>query len=279
MPLASLFLTNFQVSEAAVSAAALKKAVPSKVRIMPGSEYTSGGASSTTSIFVPFASHTNCISNIKVSKKGLTAKITREERHSVNYSDETYPSYGVIGLYAEKEGTYKVSFDVLNEKGGKKLYSKTVTVYVKSDAPVASFKYAGKTNIWGVQTKAKGKLSVKMAKGYKLKSIEVGKYVYQEAESKDTSSGSNIDIYKSQKTEMVYTKVKNNSTITLSTVPNYSSTYQKQYYSYSDDYTYSYFYRYLRDYILAETSVKITYIDKYTKQETTTYYTLYRFAK
>lgn len=277
----SLFLTNFQVSEAAtsVSATALKKAVPSKVRIYPGNEYTSGSSTSTTSIFVPFASRTNCISNIKVSKKGLTTKVTCEERRGKGYNSETYENYGIIGLYSEKEGTYKVSFDVLNKKGGKKLYSKTVTVYVKYDYPVASFKYAGKTDVWSIQSKTKGKLSVKMTKGYKLKSIELGKYVYKKAENRDNSEGSNIDIYKKQETEMVYTKVKNNSTIKLSTVPDYSSVYSKYYTQYSDGDIYSSFYRYLRDRIVANTSVKITYIDKYTKQECTIYYDLQCFAK
>lgn len=275
----SLFLTNVQTSEAAVSTSVsdLKKAVPAKVRIMPAKEYTSGGYSSNDTIYVPFASHKNCIANIKVSKNALKAKVTREYKH---YSGLNYDShYGIIGLYCEKEGTYKVSFDVLKEKGGKKLYSKTVTVYVKSDDPIKSFKYAGSTNTWDVQTKAKGKLSVKMAKGYKLKSIEVGKYVYKDKEIKNSTNEYGSEQSESQITEMVYTKVKNNSTITLGTIPYYDSSYSKSNYQYSDDSTYNYYSKYLWTRILAETSIKVTYTDKYTKKDVTVNYTLYRLAK
>lgn len=81
---------------------------------MHGIEYTTESSLGDTVIFVPFASQTNCISNIKVSKKGLKAKVTQEEKCSDNYySNKTYKNYGIIGLYSEKEGNYKVSFDVL----------------------------------------------------------------------------------------------------------------------------------------------------------------------
>lgn len=268
----SLFLSAGQVSEAASSASALKKAIPSKIRIMPYTEYVYGNYESTTTIFVPYASYDNCISNIKVSKKGLQAKITRESKYdnpSTNYSN-----YGVIGLYATKEGVYKVSFDVLTKKGGAKLYSKTVTVYVKSDSPFASATYAGKSNWYSLQKKNKGKLSIKMNKGYKLKSIEVGTYKKNAPEKSSYSSDSYSYIDTRESSSLVYKKVKNNSVITLGTNGNYSSSY----YCSKSDYSYSLSSSLDND-ILATTIIKVTYVDKYTKKNAVASYYLYRMAK
>lgn len=268
----SLFISMGQPTEASASAAALKKAVPSKVRIMPYNEYNYGSSTTTTSIFVPFASYDNCIANIKVSNNALKAKQTSENKYEE--STDTYPYYGIIGLYSTKEGTYKVSFDVLKKKGGAKLYSKTVTVYVKSDNPFVSVKYAGKSNLNSVQKKAKGKLSVKMSKGYKLKSIRVGVYTKNAPEKSDYSNEYYTYYSTSESSDLTYKTVKNNSVITLGTNTNY-------YYSYSLSKSDSYYslYRYLSDRILAPTLVEITYIDKYTKKPCVTTYYLYRYAK
>ena len=267
----SLFLSAGQVSEAAVSVSTLKKAVPSKVRIMPYNEYLSGDYTSTTSIFVPYATSKNCISNIKVSQKGLYAKMTNEQKY--DDSSDTYPYYGVIGLYANKEGTYKVSFDVLKKKGGAKLYSKTVTVYVKSDSPFAYAKFAGKSNWSSVQKKNKGKISFKMNKGYKLKSIEVG--TYQRSEEKDNySSEYSTSSTTKVSSTLVYKKVKNNSVITLGT----NGDYYSYNYSYKSDYSTSLSHN-MYDDMLATTIVKVTYVDKYTKKNADAYYYLYKIAK
>lgn len=267
----SLFLSVGQVSQAAVSASTLKKAVPSKIRIMPYNEYVSGDYTSTTSIFVPYASSSNCISNIKVSKKGLYAKMTNEQKY--DDSSDTYPYHGVIGLYASKEGTYKVSFDVLKKKGGAKLYSKTVTVYVKSDSPFATAKFAGKSNWYTVQNKSKGKISFKMNKGYKLKSIEVG--TYQRTEEKDNhSSEDSTSSTTKVNSALVYKKVKNNSVITLGT----SGNYYYYHYSYKSDNSRNLSHN-MGDNMLATTTVKVTYVDKYTKKNAEAYYYLYKIAK
>lgn len=269
----TLFLSVGQVSQAASSASALKKAVPSKVRIMPYNEYSIANSTSTTAIFVPLASYDNCISNIKVSNSALKAKQTHEYKSET--SDSVYPYYATIGLYAVKEGTYKVSFDVLTKKGGAKLYSKKVTVYVKSDSPFSSVKYAGKScESYNIQTKSKGKLSIKMNKGYKLKSIEIGTYTRNTPVKSDNSRENYISTKTNQTSTLTYKKVKNNSVITLGTSSNYSYTYSL---TKSEDYRYIYYY--LNDRILAQTTVKITYVDKYSKQNCEAYYYLYRMAK
>lgn len=268
----SLFVSMGQQTEAASSVSALKKAVPSKVRIWPNTQYTYGGVSSNTTIFVPYASFDNCIANIKVSNKALKVRTTKE--YKVEESMDTYPYYGIIGLYASKEGTYKVSFDVLKKKGGAKLYSKTVTVYAKSDEAISYVKYAGKKNPSGVQRKAKGKLNVKLNKGYKLKSIRVGVYTRNKAKDEDYSNEYSTSWSKSQNSSLTYKTVKNNAMITLGTKTNYDESY-----SYTKSESYYDIYHSFSDTILAPTHVEITYIDKYSKQPCTATYTLYRFAK
>lgn len=271
----SLFLSVGQVSEAAASATALKKSIPSKMRILPYSEYSYDSTPLRThasAIYVPFASYDNCISNIKVSSSALKAKYT--SAYKTDSPDSIYPSFGGIGLYATKEGKYKVSFDVLTKKGGPKLYSKTVTVYVKSDSPFSSVKYAGKDIVNRIQTKAKGKLRIKMNKGYKLKSIEVGTFSRNTPQKKDNSYENYVSTSTYESSSLTFKKVKNNSVITLGTNTNYNYRYEL---TKRDDYYY--LGHNLEDTILAQTVIQITYVDKYTKENCIATYHLYRMAK
>lgn len=268
--------------DAAPSAATLKKAVQNRVRIMPYDDYTSSGSNSSTDIiYVPYMSKENRIGNIKVSNKALHAKQTYYYSQTSDLGSgfdykKTFPNYGCIALYSEREGKYTVSFDVLSKKGGKKLYSKKVTVFVKADEPIKYVKYGGKKVEYDtVVSKKTGKLSVKMGKGYKLKSIRVGKFQITTDENKTEEYS--FGTYKRRKLdgEAVYSKVKNNKNITLSetAMNKYQSISESNY----DDY-YSY-YSYISDKILAETIVEITYIDKYTKTPTVVEYSIYCFSK
>ena len=264
----TLFSSSAFSSEAATkSVAQLKKAIPSKVRIYPNSEYTSNG------VKVYINNDENYITNIKTSSKNLKAKVAYK-----NYYSSSEDNYASIGLYATKEGTYKLSFDVFNKKGGKKLFTKKVTVYAKADAPFKSIKYAGSSNLYDIQKKASGKLSVKLNKGYKLKSIEVGTYSYIDQVDKNETSENSVAIEKKYSTELKYKKVKNNAKITLGTIP--SSYYNYRYENEKNDYSsYLYVYKSLSSDLIANTNIRITYIDKYTKEEVTTSYTIRRFAK
>ena len=259
-----------------MSVKALKKAVPSVVRIYPHNQYTYVSQDFTTAFYVPFLTSNNCIANIKTSTKNLIAKVCEEtKRVSESNNIGDYSNYSVIGLYATKEGKYKVSFDVLQKKGGKKLYSKTVTVYVKSDSPFKSITYNGKDMYMNpIQTKAKGKLKVKMNKGYTLKSIEVGTYTktVDKKESDENSKSEEI------RYEMTYKKVKNNSTIQLGTKGGYSYNLSTSQYQWDDYKSYSYS-CHLNDYILADTCVKVTFVDKYTKKSAIYTYYLQQFSK
>ena len=264
----TLFSSSAFASEAATkSAAQLKKAIPSKIRIYPNSEYTSNG------LKVVINDDENYITNIKTSSKNLKAKVAYK-RYYTNNDD----NYAAIGLYATKQGTYKLSFDVLNKKGGKKLFTKKVTVYAKTDAPFKSVKYAGNSNLYDLQTKGSGKLSVQLNKGYKLKSIEVGTYSYVDKVDTNETSENSVSIEKRYRTELKYKKVKNNSKITLGTIP--SSSYSYRYENTKNDYSSRlYISKSLSSDLIANTYVRITYIDKYTKEEITSSYTIRRLAK
>ena len=81
------------------------------------------------------------VKNIKTNSKNLIAKNTRY--YTSTSTDEYTNPYAEIGLYAKKEGTYKVTYNIC-DKAGKKLSSGKVTVYAKNDSPVKSAKFANK---------------------------------------------------------------------------------------------------------------------------------------
>ncbi len=268
--------------DAAPSAATLKKAVQNRVRIMPYNDNKNSGTNSSTDvIYVPYMSKENRIVNIKVSNKALHARQTYYYSQTGDLGSEfdyikTFPNYGCIALYSEKEGKFTVSFDVLSKKGGKKLYSKKVTVFVKADEPIKYVKYGGKKLEYNtVVSKKTGKLSVKMGKGYKLKSIRIGKYQITTDENKTEEYS--FGTYKSKKLEgeAVYSNVKNNKNITLSETAMYKHQFTSES-IFGDSYSY---YNYMGDGILAETIVEVTYIDKYTKTPTVAVYSIYCFSK
>ncbi len=184
------------------------------------------------------------VKNIKTGSKNLIAKNTHY--YTSTSSDEYANPYASIGLYAKKEGKYTVSYDIC-DKAGKKLSSGKVTVYVKNDSPFKSVKFAGKELTSALTAKKSGKLSVSMNKGYKLKKITVTTY---------NKAGK----------EVVKT-MKNNGTLKLGE------------YAQVNDNSYSDGSRYFYTSLAARTHVKITYIDKYTKQECESTYTLSRLAK
>lgn len=183
------------------------------------------------------------VQNINTGSKNLIAKNTH---YYTTSSDDTYTdTYASIGLYAKKTGKYTVTYDIC-DKAGNKLSSGAVTVYVKNDLPVKSVKFAGKEVNYSLTSKKSGKLSVKMNKGYTLKKITVTTY---------NKAG-----------KEVVKALKNNSTLKLGEYA----------YIYDNSYSSS---RYYSTSLAARTKITITYIDKYTKQECETVYSLSRLAK
>lgn len=252
MLLAALFLFTGLLVGSCITASAAAQ-VPKKVRIRPGSTYDS--------FEMTLSEPGDVIKNIKTSSNDLKAKETAIHI-SVSSEGETTRNTRAISLYTAKEGKYTVSFDIMGTNNKKKS-SKKVTVYAYSDSPVKEVTLDGEHS-FGLVSKSSGRLQVVMNSGYKLKKIEIGKYV-----KKTEDDGKSID------TEMKYKTIKNNAKITLSKVPyeyghesgslnpeeNEDSYYQSKYYSKS-----------WSTEIAAETHIRITYIDKYTKEEDTTSY-------
>ena len=148
--------------------AAAKATVPKKVRIWRGGHNDYG-------ISVKYANSGDQIKHLKSSSKSLVVKWTEHSEATGSQSDSDYYKQASIGLYAKKDGTYIVKFDIYSKDGKTKRSSHKVTVYARSDSPSKSIKFAGK-DIPSYTTKKKGKLSVKMSKGYKLNKIEVITY-------------------------------------------------------------------------------------------------------
>lgn len=241
--LAALLIGSAITASAATS-------IPSKIRIFPGNV-------DNYAVNFDLPAVGDKIKNLKSSNKNLYVKQTGKNDHKDSWDSSNDGSSVILGLYAKKSGTYKVTFDIYSSKNKKKS-SKSITVYAKSDSPIKKFTYNGKAYNYNVNDAASGKIKVTMNSGYKLKKIEVGKY-----QVKNTTSG--------KESAIKYTTVKNGSKITLSKVP---YTYEFKYGSLSGD---SYSYNFSKR-MSAETIVLITYIDKYTKQTATMSYTLHRFV-
>lgn len=219
------------------------KGIPKKIRIYP--RYTGG--------WDRWNIPAGCtVKNIKTNSANLKAKLTYSE--SRKDSSESTSSIG-ISFYAQKEGTYTLSFDVYNAKG-KKVSTEKIKVYVRSDSPVKSVSVTGLDAKTGYVAKKTGTLKVSMNPGYTLKKIEVGK-------NKVIKNGDN------KHTEEVYTTVKNGSKITFNTTP---YTYKYSYTSGSPSDAYYSYHKQSSKEAMATTYVRITYVDKYTKTEETTTY-------
>lgn len=212
------------------------------------------GATSSSYIDIDFEG--DRIGNVKSSSSNLLVKKTKESFYNsvttdvdYDYDTEQYVttvkkvdeySYAYIGYYAKKKGKYTVSFDVIKPDGSVRC-TKTITVNAQGSNisyvyPFKKITYAGKElgYHYPYAKKNSGKLKVSMKKGYKLVSIEIGKY--------------------NKKNELVYKKVKNNKKITLA-----KSHVYKYSYSYSSGgYSYDY------DDLFPFTYIKITYKNKKT---------------
>ncbi len=125
-------------------------------------------------------------------------------------------SYAELDMWVKKAGTYTVSFDVVGADG-KKRYTQKITVVADDKKAVASISFAGKklnvsntTSDDGIfTTKKKGKINVKMNKGYKLKRIE---YLIGQEQR--------VDEYGDPYTVNIWQQVKNNKKISLPVVLN-----------------------------------------------------------
>lgn len=238
----ALLLTVFTVPTLEVNAATYGK-VPSKVRIIPKTTYQD--------ITFDLSDKDDKIINIKTSSKSLKAKQTYNYVQ-INDSSNDITKYAEISFYASKDGKYTLKFDIA-DKNGKKKSSHKVTVYAYSDMPVKYIKLNNKPLDQSNLVSGKsGKVKVTMNKGYKIKKLEYG-------------------VYKQSSSEMIYKKFKNGSKVTYG---KYVNSYD---YEFKSNYS-SYYTKYWRRGLMAPTEIKITYTDKYSKQECVIYYTLNKWV-
>lgn len=256
---------------------------PKKTTISPNVSYTySSDISNEGAIRVEFDEPGDYIKNIKVKNKNLIAQETGGYCYYSKYFSEYYESeyggdsnYSTIGLYAKKNLTTTLTFDIYGIDNKKK-ETKTVKVTTKVTSssssstpsygyPIKSISYAGKPLLYGqFSTKSSGKVKVKMNKNYKLVSIEVGTY------GKPVKSSEGNTTY--LKNEVKYKKVKNNGKISLGKKAYY---YESIYASTDGNYTSHYFY----DYLIAPTEIRITYKNTKTKDTGVLTYRINTFAK
>lgn len=204
--------------------AASKADVPASVHISAGNQV--GYACDI--IRVSFAKNKDHIKNVKTSSKSLHAEVT-------NILRDSYNNLAEIGLYAEKKGTYKVSFDIYNAKN-KKVSSHSVKVYAYAESPVKSISYGGADMTHGTcyTELPSGKLSVTMNNGYKIKEIRV--------------------ITFNKKGELVTKFAENNEVIEISKYPEFRESQWGNNYSMNSS-------------GVPYTQIYITYMDKYTKKD------------
>lgn len=220
------------------AAAASKDSVPTKVRVY-STEWESN------SIKMELAEYGTYVDNLKTSSSNLIAKVTNIY---ANKSENELRNEVTISTFAKKNGTYTVSFDLMNADGTKKA-SKKVKLYVYN-WPVKSVTINGKTMKSNIISAKSGKVKVKLTKGNTIKKLEYGVY---------NKTG-----------KMTYKTFKNGAKIIFGNYPYlYNSGNESEGYSYKS-YSTS---------ILASTNIRVTYKDKYTKKNETLTFSYEKIVK
>ena len=223
--------------------AAEKDKIPEKVRLFSGWDERA--------IEISLADPTQSIDNIKTDNKNLFAMLTGSEYISEqgnNANDSNKNSFS-IGLRSEKNGTYTLSFDIV-DKNDKKISSKEIIVYAY-EAPVKRITFNGKALGGNELTGKSAKVKVALTAGNTIKKLEYGVYKIQE-ENNSTQS------------DIVYKTFKNGAEVAFGTKAYF---YSNQYSNENDGYIYES--RYFNTGMTCPTYIKITYYDKYTKQNET----------
>lgn len=249
-----VFAMLISIFPSAVVNAAEKNNIPTKVRMYGGWD--------DSAIKIELADMTHTIKNIKTSNKNLYAMLTGYEYQLEEGSYVEKPNYKNsydIGLLSKKDGTYTVSFDIV-DKDNKKVETKEIKVF-SYDAPIKSITFDGK-NLEGSELSGKsGKVKVTLTSGNKISKLQVGVYVSEK-------SGEEINC------KMVYKTFKNGEKITYGTQAyKYLNKYSNE-----DEYR-TYISENYGDSIYCPTQIQITYYDKYTKQEETITQYFYKYAQ
>lgn len=226
-----------------VAKAATKDEIPTKIRMYWGQDERA--------IKISLADPTQTIDNIKCSSKNLIAMLCGIEYSYSLPANENQENKNIyyIGLRSKKEGTYEVSFDIL-DKNKKKIETKKVKVY-NYYSLIKSITFDGKTIDNNELSGTSAKVKVTLTSGNTIKKLEYGVYKIVETEN-------SID------TETVYKSFKNGEKITFGKQAYY---YMNEYTNQYDDYSNES--KYFNTSMECPTYIKITYYDKYTKQNET----------
>lgn len=236
-----------------IANAATKDSIPTKIRCYGYDE---------RAIEISLADPSQSIDNISTSSKNLIAIQTGSEfnyEEGPNVTNQNYKNMYYIGLRSKKNGTYKVTFDIVDENK-KKVATKSVEVYAY-EYPVKSITFNGKSIDGNGLSGTSAKVKVTLTSGNKIKKLQYG--VYEIIKEKENNSSNS---------EYVYTTFKNGAKVTFGTHAYYYSNENINNY---DDYSYQY--KYYNTGMDCPTIISITYYDKYTKQNETIqeYFTKY----
>ena len=207
---------------------------------------------------------------------GLNAKIEREIWDTQSSTSEVYIRYTT-----KKTGDYKIVFNIYDALTNKKKTSATITIYSREDVPVKKTLVNGKENNFRLSDYKKSTFTfkVQMNSGYTLKKLEYE--AYGKPKTTTTKNGNRTETV--TESPVIRKSFKNGGSVPT---PKYKGG------------------AFIRDYeyvtssgetqkghrmdnnaggliaiggkeVIASTIIIITYIDKYTKEETTTSYYVY----
>ena len=221
----------------AVCVKAAEDKIPDKVRIY--FDESSDDVWASTSIMWEMDDVDERVAHIKTSSKDCYADINYFDAYVLDGTNRQR-----LGIYVRKEGTYQVTFDIVKNnkvvsKHKIKVYAYPMPVSVKLGTLKA-----------GLLVGDKGKLDVKIAKGNKIKKIEVSVYKEKKTENailyrisnQTVKIGSTVTYGKYSRGEIYYWQTQNSDKYTLSS--NFTEIY-------------------------APTRINVTYKDQYTKQDET----------
>lgn len=223
--------------------AATKDEIPTKIRMYRGQDERA--------IEIKLGDLTQSIDNIKTSNKNLVAKLCGTEYTSSGNTIEGQENRNeyYIGLRSKKEGTYEVSFDILDENKNK-IETKSVKVYAYG-SPIKSITFDGKNFNYNEISGTSAKVKVTLTSGNKIKKLQYGVYKLKKENN-------------STRSEVVYKTFKNGAKITLGKQAYY---YLYEYSNQSENYSYQN--KNFNTNMGRPTYIQITYYDKYTKQNET----------
>lgn len=223
--------------------------------------YYNEGSIGNQEAYISLADVNYRIDNVTSSSSKLTAKLTREYIYQHSYDNSQANEYR-IGLFAEKEGTYTVKYNVV-DLDGNVISKHSMKVYAYK-SPVTSLTLGGKN--WGFLSGTSGKVSVKLNSKNPIQKIEYGVYKFNKTEDEYSTQGN---------TDLVYKTVKNNGTVK----------YGKQTYKYLHEYENTDYYGnrnfnyQMQTDLYAPTEIRVTYKDQYTKRNETVSQRFYKLIK